>query len=92
MMVYNMDKSPLSQNQMLDIVTALAQEVYGTPITVMQDPVDNMWIIFNPVKKITYVVKPTLLSLFEDFLEEYAGMLEVDHMNLDREIPMSELN
>lgn len=92
MMIFNMDNSSLSHDQMLDIVTALAQEVYGTPITVMQDPVDNMWIIFNPAKKITYVVNPSLESLLQDFLEEYAGMLEVDHMNLDKDIPLSELN
>ena len=81
MVVSNVDLSPLSQNQMLDILEALAQEVYGIPVKVMQDPVDDMWIIFNPSKKITYVVNNSLQKLFDEFLEEYSGVLEVEFLN-----------
>lgn len=76
-----MDTNTMSQSQMLDVLHVLVQEVYGVPVKIMQDPVDDMWIVFNPTKKITYVVKESLEKLYSEFLDEYSGMLEVEFLN-----------
>ncbi len=76
-----MDTNTMSQSQMLDVLHVLVQEVNGVPVKIMQDPVDDMWIVFNPTKKITYVVKESLEKLYAEFLDEYSGMLEVEFLN-----------
>jgi hypothetical protein len=76
-----MDTNTMSQSQMLDVLHVLVQEVYGVPVKIMQDPVDDMWIVFNPAKKITYAVKESLEKLYAEFLDEYSGMLEVEFLN-----------
>lgn len=90
----NDTKAP-SQQEMIDVISQLASELYGNSgevIKVFQDPVDNMWIIFNPSKKYTINVAEHLEVLYETFLEEYVGLLEYEHRNCSSQFEPTTIN
>jgi hypothetical protein len=84
-----------SEQEMINVIAKLASELYGKygeEIKVFQDPVDDMWIIFNPKTKITINVAENLEKLYETFLDEYMGLIEYEYRNVSNQFEPTEVN
>ena len=84
-----------SEQEMINVIAKLASELYGKygeEIKVIQDPVDDMWIIFNPKTKITINVAENLEKLYETFLDEYMGLIEYEYRNVSNQFEPTEVN
>ena len=76
------DVKGMSDNELSQVISMFSKEIYGEDIRLHKDPVDNMWIIFDPRNKRTLIVSPTLHEMYELICDEYMGFVQVGYGNL----------
>lgn len=76
------DVQGMSDSELSEVINLFSKEIYGDNIYLHQDPVDNMWIIFDPRVKKTLIVAPTLQGMYELICDEYTGYVELGYGNV----------